>query len=74
MDRFACRGALRITTHQNEPTRIRVVMSHEKEHVDYCDIGLPDEIKQLIEKRRDSPPREVRDATYWSNENKIRRS
>lgn len=58
MDRFPCQGTVRITAHSDKST-VRIAIAHAMHHVSYCDIGLPDEVRMLIEERKDSTAGEV---------------
>lgn len=69
MDRFPCKGELKITVSSNDPISCKRFSGMSMPTYGAATFGLPDVVKKLVNDRRESPPREAR-PIFPSNEPK----
>jgi hypothetical protein len=62
MDRFDCGGYLDITSNAANLDEITIRLYHTEQHVPYCDIYIPEDLRKEIDSRPNDKPSEI-----WSD-------
>lgn len=64
MDHFDCKGALTITVPKGQFSEVDVSIEHHEDHVPYCNVSLPSEVKVTISDSLNRNPTQVRTQSF----------